>query len=410
MASATPDGVLSALAHLGRAAMVRHQGRWIVTANPMETVEGEAAWEALSEPITAGDSATGSLAGGWIGLIGYDAGAALEGVSAQGPDLGGPPSMWLGRYGAIVAVDDAGNVEIEHVDDASRETIVEALAGIQPLPVPTNRPSQRPASSLSQTDYEGVVRAVRDLIRAGDCYQVNVAQRLVARWLDGPLAFAQALWAAAPAAYQAYLDLPAGVLVSSSPELLVRTERTLGGLVATSSPIKGTTRPGEGYRLTESAKDLSEHVMIVDLIRNDLGRVAVPGSVSVPRMKYTIETPYADHLVSDVCARLRPGTSPADLLRALVPGGSVTGCPKIHAMEVIRELEPVPRGPAFGSNVAVGRDGSVDASILIRTAWLTGDEARYWCGGAVVWDSDPEAEWREAWLKASPFLCALGLR
>jgi para-aminobenzoate synthetase component 1 len=121
-----------------------------------------------------------------------------------------------------------------------------------------------------------------------------------------------------------------------------------------------------------------------------------------------LATPYVEHLVSEVRADLAPGATAADALRAIFPGGSVTGAPKVRAMEVIREVEPVGRGPAFGSVVAVGRDGSVDASVTIRTAWLSGGEARYWCGGAVVWDSDPETERREAWAKATPFLRAIG--
>jgi anthranilate/para-aminobenzoate synthase component I len=405
--SASPGAVLSAVAKLGNAALVRHQGRWIVTAAPTQSMMGDAAWDALRQPISVGGS--GSLAGGWIGLVGYDAGAALEGIAASADDVGGPPAIWLGKYDAVVAIDDAGQTTVEHVDADARDRLFSALGDITPLPEVPPPYGELPVSSLPKAAYEAVVRDVRELIRAGDCYQVNIAQRLVAKWDGGPLAFAAALWRAAPAQYRAYLDLPGGTLVSSSPELLVRTEVSGDRIIAMSSPIKGTTPPGEGERLAHSAKDLAEHVMIVDLIRNDLGRVATAGGVSVPRMKYPLSTPYADHLVSDVQGELRPGVSPADVLRALAPGGSVTGCPKIRAMEVIRDLEPAPRGPAFGSVVAIGPDGHLDASILIRTAWLTGHEVRYWCGGAVVWDSDPEAEWREAGLKAAPFLTALGV-
>lgn len=404
--SASAEAVLSAVAKLGNGALVRHQGRWVVTAAPAESVTGDAAWDRVRKPIAAGG--TRSLAGGWIGLVGYDAGAAIEGLARHG-DVGGPPTIWLGRYDAVVAIDDAGQTTVEHVEPGARDRLLSALEDAEPLPQSSLPPGELPTSSLSKAAYEAVVQGVRELIQAGDCYQVNIAQRLVAHWEHGPLAFAAALWKAAPSQYRAYLELPGGTLISASPELLVRTEEAAGGVVAISSPIKGTTPPGEGARLVHSAKDLAEHVMIVDLIRNDLGRVATPGGVSVPRMKYTLSTPYADHLVSDVHAALRPGVSPAELLRALAPGGSVTGCPKIRAMEVIRELEPVSRGPAFGSMVAIGPDGAMDASILIRTAWLHEQEVRYWCGGAVVWDSDPEAEWREAWLKAAPFLSALGV-
>jgi para-aminobenzoate synthetase component 1 len=243
------------------------------------------------------------------------------------------------------------------------------------------------------------------LIRAGDCYQVNLTQRLTSRWQGSPIDFAMRLWGAAGASsHRAYLGLPEGVVVSASPERLVRVSDG----VAESEPIKGTAPLGEWERLSQSMKDRAEHVMIVDLVRNDLGRVARPGGVSVPRIFGYLSTPYVEHMVSEVRAELKSGVTAADVLRAVFPGGSVTGTPKVRAMEVIRELEPVARGPAFGSIVAVGTDGAIEASITIRTAWLAGDVARYWCGGAVVWDSDPDAEYDEAWAKAAPFLHAVG--
>jgi len=250
-------------------------------------------------------------------------------------------------------------------------------------------------------------RTARDLIRAGDIYQVNLVQRLDAGWVAGPAALARALWAAAgPAAHRAYLDLPEGTVISASPERMVATEHG----VAWSEPIKGTSAPGDFAALAASTKDRAEHVMIVDLVRNDLGRIARPGGVSVPRLMDPLVTAYADHMVSAVRAEVREHTGPADVLRAVFPAGSVTGAPKVRALEVIREIEPVGRGPAFGSVIAVGSDGSVDASVTIRTAWIPREvpRAQYWSGGAVVWDSDPVAEREEAWRKAAPFLAAVG--
>jgi para-aminobenzoate synthetase component 1 len=197
-----------------------------------------------------------------------------------------------------------------------------------------------------------------------------------------------------------------GTVVSASPERMVASD----GRTAWSEPIKGTAAPGEYEGLRHSVKDRAEHVMIVDLVRNDLGRVARPGGVSVPSLMSPLTTAYADHMVSQVRAELRDDAGPADVLRAVFPAGSVTGAPKVRALEVIREIEPVGRGPAFGSVVAVGTDGSLDASVTIRTAWVPTDvpRAQYWCGGAIVWDSDPVAERDEAWRKARPFLDALG--
>jgi len=194
-------------------------------------------------------------------------------------------------------------------------------------------------------------------------------------------------------------------VVSASPERLVR----VADGIAESEPIKGTAPPGEWERLAASAKDRAENVMIVDLVRNDLGRVARAGGVSVPRLFDYLSTPYVEHMVSEVRAKLRDDVTVAEVLRAVFPGGSVTGTPKVRAMEVIRELEPVSRGPAFGSIVTIGTDGAIEASVTIRTAWVAGGAASYWCGGAVVWDSDPESERREAWAKATPFLRAVGV-
>jgi para-aminobenzoate synthetase component 1 len=259
-------------------------------------------------------------------------------------------------------------------------------------------------SSLGADGHRAAVDRARELIRAGDCYQVNLTQRLTVPWPDGPLALAGRLWAAAGrSSHRAYLGLADGAVVSASPERLLRVANG----VAESEPIKGTATSGQWERLAASAKDRAEHVMIVDLVRNDLGRVARPGGVAVPRLFGLLSTPYVEHMVSRVRAELADGVTATDVLRAVFPGGSVTGTPKVRAMEVIHQLEPVSRGPAFGSMVAAGVDGAVEASITIRTAWVTEREARYWCGGAVVWDSDAGAEWDEAWAKARPFLDAV---
>ena len=351
-----------------------------------------------------------SMADGWIGLFSYDSAMYVERLPRPLPDPSSAPIATLARYPAVFAVNDDGTWEIEA---SSPRAAAQLLEGVDPnaaWPRPTvGASSAIPETSLSPSRHRAAVEQARELIRAGDCYQVNLAMRLTTPWASSGPELAAGLWAAAgPASYRAYLDLPEGVLISASPERLVRTEPGRAGPNAVSSPIKGTATVGEYAELERSTKNRAEHVMIVDLIRNDLGRVSVPGGVSVPRLAYRLTTDYAEHMVSDVRAELRPGVSAQDILGALLPGGSVTGCPKIRSMEIIRSLEPVSRGPAFGSVVAVGRDGSLDASILIRTAWLASEVAYYWCGGAVVWDSDPDEEHAEAWLKAYPFLKAIG--
>lgn len=367
----------------------------MVAADPVEVVSGRAVWEALERIPLVG----GGPGGWWVGLLSYDLGAAIEMLPACRPDPGGPPRAWLARY-ATVAEYGPDGVAVRSVDRGCR--------GMGSLTVPPDAyapPAGRWTTSLPRDAYMARVEAIRDLIAAGDCYQVNLAQRLTAPGRREPAAFARGLWdAAGRPPLRAFLGLGEGTLVSASPERLAR----VAGGVAQSQPIKGTIGAGRFAELAASRKDAAEHVMIVDLVRNDLGRVARTGSVRVPALMAPLETGYVDHMVSTVRADVADGTTAADLVWALFPGGSVTGCPKVRAMEVIRDLEPVSRGPAFGSVMVATPDGELDASILIRTAWLTGDETRYWCGGAVTWDSDPAAEHAEAMAKARPFLEAIG--
>ncbi len=402
-----PVAALSALAGRERPALVRHGGVTVVAADPAEVVEGAAAWDALARPPSEGPRPPGTaMAGGWIGLLSYDLGGTLERLPEPHPDPGGPPAAAVGRYDTVALVDDDGRCAVASAAGGREADALAAIVAAAPPPGPLAPTAGRPVeTSLPGDAYRAAVEAARELIRAGDCYQVNLAQRLTAPWEGPPLALARRLWSAAgPAARRAYLALPEGAVASASPELLA----SLRHGVARSAPIKGTAPLGMMDALAASAKDRAEHVMIVDLVRNDLGRVARPGGVRVERLFDALPTPYVEHLVSEVVADLRADAGPADLLRAVFPGGSVTGCPKVRAMEVIHELEPVSRGPAYGSVVALGADGSLEASVAIRTAWVAGGRARYWCGGAVVWDSDPEAERAEAWAKAAPFLAAIG--
>lgn len=383
--------------------MARHLDQIVVAADPVEVARGDDVWPALDVRVGGHDPL--AMAGGWVGLLAYDFGSTIERLPVPRPDTAGPPAAVLARYATVALIDAAGACTVASIEGAAhlRELVdlAESLAEPAARPEIAARPVQ---SSLPVAAYLQAVARARDLIAAGDCYQVNIAQRLTAEWSGDHLEFAERLWAAAgPTRFQGFFGLPEGSLVSASPELLVRA---VDG-VAVSEPIKGTIAAGRADDLAKSPKDLAEHVMIVDLVRNDLGRVARTGGVSVPLLMGPLPTGYVEHLVSEVRAELTPDVSAADIVRALFPGGSVTGCPKVRAMEVIRELEPVNRGPAYGSLLTMGTDGSLEASILIRSAWLTGHEARYWSGGAVVWDSDPVAEHAEAQMKATPFLAAV---
>lgn len=401
-----PDHLLAAVSGLDRPVLVRHLGRTIIAACPDDVATGASVWDALRRP-TPRVVAADPMAGGWIGLLADRLAGTVELLPGSPPDDAGPPAGTVARYPAVFVVDDDGTARlVAEREGPEADALWAAVASARPLPTaPPPGPDVR--SSLPGSLYEAAVEHARDLIRAGDVYQVNIVQRLDAEWTAGPLALASALWAAAgPAPHRAYLDLPEGTVVSASPERMVATD----GRTAWSEPIKGTAAPGDYPSLRLSVKDRAEHVMIVDLVRNDLGRIAAAGGVSVPQLMSRLATSYADHMVSRVSARLRDDVGPAEVLRAMFPPGSVTGAPKVRAVEVIREIEPVGRGPAFGSVIAVGTDGSLDASVTIRTAWIPrgARRAQYWSGGAVVWDSDPVAEREEAWRKATPFLTAVG--
>lgn len=253
------------------------------------------------------------------------------------------------------------------------------------------------ASSLDEPAYMAAVERVRAAIAAGDVYQVNVCRVLSAPVADrpdlGPLA--AALAAHNPAPYAAVVQLPGCDVVSASPELFLRRE----GDTVWSRPIKGTGRVAADL----SPKDAAENVMIVDLVRHDLGRVAVVGGVDVPELTVVEEHPGLVHLVSTVRARLRPGAGWADLLGAAFPPGSVSGAPKSSALRLIAAVEPVPRGPYCG---AVGWvDGAAgELAVGIRTFWWSDGRLRFGTGAGITWPSDAHAEWAETELKASRLL------
>nr|WP_231126944.1 chorismate-binding protein [Motilibacter aurantiacus] len=254
-------------------------------------------------------------------------------------------------------------------------------------------------SSLDKAGFVAAVRDVRARIGRGEVYQVNVCRVLEAEAPDADvLALGHVLVAGNPAPYLGVVDVP-GVaqLVTASPELFLSRE---GDAVA-SMPIKGTARTPQGL----TAKDTAENVMIVDLVRNDLGRVCRPGSVVVPSLCRVEAHPGLVHLVSTVAGTLRPGTTWAGLLGALSPPGSVSGAPKHTALAAIEQLEPVPRGPYCGGIGWVDADrGQAVLAVGIRTFWLQDGALRFGTGAGVTWGSDPEREWDETELKAERLL------
>ncbi|MFP5318308.1 MAG: anthranilate synthase component I family protein [Acidimicrobiia bacterium] len=262
-------------------------------------------------------------------------------------------------------------------------------------------PARSWRSSLDRAGFGKGVRHVREAIAAGDVYQVNLCRRLSAPVPDGfgVTAFGQALLAAHPAPHGAVVSLPsAGLAVASaSPERFLRRS----GRVVESRPIKGTATVAGGL----TAKDRAENVMIVDLVRNDLGRVCEYGSVEVPDLWEVERHPGLVHLVSTVRGRLRGGVGWAELVAAAFPPGSVTGAPKLAALEVIAALEPVSRSVYTGAVGWVDADrAQADLNVAIRTFWVEDGELHLGVGGGITWDSTPDGEWEETELKARRLL------
>jgi para-aminobenzoate synthetase component 1 len=266
-------------------------------------------------------------------------------------------------------------------------------------------------SNFSRASYLAAAERAIEYTHAGDCFQVNLAQRLLHPATVPPLELYRRLRERNAAPLAGYFDTGDFVIASASPERFLRVENA----VVETRPIKGTRPRGASpaedatqiAELGKSAKDRAENVMIVDLLRNDLGRVCRYGSVRVADVCKLESYRTVHHLVSEVRGELRSGLGPVDLLRAAFPGGSVTGAPKVRAMEIIAELEPTARGPYCGSLAYVGFDGSMDSSILIRTFTIGRGWVQFPVGGGIVADSVPEREYEETWHKAEGLLRAL---
>lgn len=339
-----------------------------------------------------------------IGYLGYDLARVVEplpGAPARGGDT---PDLWLGAYGAVVRWRTGEPGELAG-DPAACARLAERIA--RPAP-----PALPPSFGPLVADDDGAhhtarVERIRDYLAAGDVYQVNLARRLVSR-IAAPgdaLAVYAALAEVAPAPYGALLECDGVTVISGSPE---RFLGRAGDRIET-RPIKGTRprAPGAAAELAASAKDAAEHLMIVDLERNDLGRIAEVGSVTVDDLGYVVELPALYHKVSRVSARPRAGVGYAELLRAMFPGGSITGAPKVRAMQLIDELEPARRGPYCGALGYFGERGACELAIAIRIGAITNRELRVHAGGGIVADSDPAAELAETEDKAAGWIAAL---
>ncbi len=367
--------------------------------------------------------------GGCFGYWGYELNQFVEPRLARRAinDLE-LPDCHLGFYDSLVLFDhQAGKTWViatglepdgsRSADQARRQVTYwrERLAACPPPAGPPSpaRSHSGTASSLSRGEFLAAVRRAQRYICQGDIYQVNLAQRFTAACPTDPWTYYEHLSAASPSPFSAWIDCGDFQVASSSPELFLR----LSGSHVLTRPIKGTrprsADPDEDARFTHellrSEKEMAELVMITDLLRNDLGRVCEYGSVTVPELVRLERYRHVQHLVSTVEGRLRPEVTHLDALASCFPGGSITGAPKIRAMEIIDELEPVTRGPYCGAHGYLGFNRESQLSITIRTAVLRDGRAWFHTGAGIVADSIPEAEYEETLAKAAGLLTALTL-
>lgn len=405
------------------------RGRWTyLCVSPLTCVTDPA------EPFAALDHAVRSLPtaqpdpnpllppfrGGVAGWLAYEAGRHLEALPTARPDDLGIPEAAFGVYPVIAAFDTLSRTamvlglpgfERDAADLAARLS----ASASRPLPPPATATTPMWAE-LSRTEAADRIRQVIDYIYAGDIFQANWTQRFLAEHLPPgvtPFDLYRRLRALSPAPFAACLSFDGTHVLSASPERFLQV--SADGHVET-RPIKGTRPRGQtpeddarlAADLSASEKDRAENLMIVDLLRNDLSRVSQVGSVRVPVLNGLESFATVHHLVSVVESQLRPGDSAVSLLRASFPGGSITGAPKIHAMELIHALEPARRGPYCGSVFWLGPDGAFDSSIIIRTL-VIGRSGRIaaQAGGGIVADSDPMAEVEEALTKARAMIRAV---
>jgi len=367
---------------------------------------------ALGEPVAPVEDVP--FAGGVLGYWSYDLARRMMALPDIAQADGQLPDMAVGIYDWAVVLDHqqrsarlvshrrfAGTAEV-------LPQILRRLQNLPPLPADTFRVRGEIASNFTPAAYATAFAAVQGYLRAGDCYQINLAQRFNAQAEGDAFGAYLALRSLSPAPYAAFLNLPHAQILCVSPERFVSVQN---GRVST-KPIKGTRpRGGDAQQdrlfaeeLRSHPKDRAENLMIVDLLRNDLGKNCIPGSVHVPELFRVESFANVHHLVSTVEGKLAAGRDALDVLRDCFPGGSVTGAPKLRAMQIIEQLEPHRRGVYCGAIGYVGFDGNMDSNIAIRTLLYNEKLIYCWAGGGIVADSDLESEYQETLDKASAML------
>ncbi|MCF5855658.1 aminodeoxychorismate synthase component I [Aeromonas veronii] len=348
--------------------------------------------------------------GGALGLFGYDLGRRFERLPEQAAADIAVPDMAVGIYDwALLRNVAAGDWQLVHWgDEAGLANRLAWLEQQQAKPAPSFALQGSWQSNMSRAEYGEKFARIQEYLAAGDCYQINLTQRFSAPYQGDEWQAYCLLATANKAPFSAFIRLPESALLSLSPERFL----LLDGRHIETKPIKGT-RPRHpdpaidrqvARELAQADKDRSENLMIVDLLRNDIGRVSRPGSVSVPHLFAVESFPAVHHLVSTIHGELDARWQGVDLLRACFPGGSITGAPKIRAMEIIEELEPQRRNAYCGSIGYLSQHGRMDTSICIRTLIAEAGRLHCWAGGGIIADSDADSEYQETYDKVARIL------
>ncbi|MEC4087213.1 aminodeoxychorismate synthase component I [Pseudoalteromonas rubra] len=351
--------------------------------------------------------------GGWLGYFGYDLGRYIEAMPKIAMQDIALPDMIAGLYPDALIRDNLSN-QWYFVTQPGYNRLSTYLSLIEQggRDDDTFTLTSRWQANMTQSEYAHKFASIHDYLKSGDCYQINLAQRFSADYHGSPWQAYKTLRANNQAPFSAFINLGEDAIVSVSPERFISVR---DGQVET-KPIKGTlprihddkqADAQQATRLQQSRKDRAENVMIVDLLRNDLGKVATPGSVQVPKLFEIESFPAVHHLVSTVTAQLATGKTAVDQLKAAFPGGSITGAPKIRAMEIIEELEPHRRSAYCGSIGYLSACGAMDTSITIRTLVCHQQKIHCWAGGGIVADSDCELEYQETYHKVNKILPVL---
>lgn len=435
----TPDRLSPALFEMPyffllESSLPGRRGRYTIAGvNPLTVYEaknpGDDPFSFLKQKLAKGPVVEGledlPFAGGWVGFLGYELYSLLEQkIVPREPDL--IPRAVFGFYDHFYVYDhEKSEAKVVSIDlgqgawgllEGPRTCLSPSIKNInlgEFRRTWKEAPGSLPAvkSNFSQNSYLSTIQRIKNYITAGDCYQVNLAQRFSCAAPDSPYEIYQRLRAVSPSPFAAFLNLGGAQILSSSPESFLE----VNGREVLSHPIKGTRPRGKTLEedlnlkgeLEACPKDRAELLMITDLLRNDLGRVCEPGSISVPDLR-TVETyPQVHHLVATIKGRLAVGQDVIDLLKATFPGGSITGAPKVRAMQIIRELEPDPRNVYCGAIGLISLNQKACFNVAIRTMILKDHQATFWAGGGIVADSDPEAEYQETLVKAEGMRRAL---